>query len=101
MATTLRLRNISLDSPSLVHTQLSDLSNVKYNYTSYPVGWNGRLGEMFLRNSELGYKSLGPFLSRALGVNEAEWEEIAKKGLAENAKYKTWGNVFWVYGRKV
>ncbi|RUS22551.1 hypothetical protein BC937DRAFT_88546 [Endogone sp. FLAS-F59071] len=101
IAATLRLRNISPESPSLVHTQLSDFSNVEHNYTSYPVGWNGRLGEMFLRNSELAYKSLSPSLSRALGVSEAEWEEIAKKGLAENAKHKTWGNVFWVHGRKV
>ncbi|RUS35014.1 hypothetical protein BC938DRAFT_476901 [Jimgerdemannia flammicorona] len=97
---TLNLRNISPDSASNVHTFFTNGEHVAGDYSSFPVGWNGRLGEMFLRNSELGFRTLGPYLSRAMGLSEAEWEDLAKKCLAENSEFLTWGNVHWAVGRK-
>ncbi|RUS20755.1 hypothetical protein BC937DRAFT_94468, partial [Endogone sp. FLAS-F59071] len=62
------------------------LINVQSDYASFPIGWQGRLGQLNLHNIKLGYEGFKPFMTKWLECTPDEYDEITGIALTEFGK---------------
>ncbi|RUP44548.1 hypothetical protein BC936DRAFT_149307 [Jimgerdemannia flammicorona] len=71
-------------------------TNVQCNRVTCPIGWDGVVGDMRLKNVGFMMDALRPIILPAMGVSREEYEELTH-GLAEQyGKFKTYG--IWTIG---
>ncbi|KAJ3129206.1 hypothetical protein HK098_002190 [Nowakowskiella sp. JEL0407] len=78
-----------------------DIDVVNQEVRSFPIGWDGKLGELQNINLISLFSSLKPLLSRTYGIAGEEYDLMVMEGLEECALTKTFYNSCSIVGRVV
>ncbi|RUS21719.1 S-adenosyl-L-methionine-dependent methyltransferase [Endogone sp. FLAS-F59071] len=76
------------------------LINIHSDYISLPLGWRGRVGELFLNNWRMIYLAMQQILAPAMGVTADEYQDLIRKACTEFPEKKSWTKMLYVYGMK-
>ncbi|KAJ1568572.1 hypothetical protein HK096_006037 [Nowakowskiella sp. JEL0078] len=68
---------------------------------SIPVGWGGRVGDLYLKNIEMGASSMKPYLLKTFDIVSSDYENLIENIQLECPEFQTYNNVISVVGRKV
>ncbi|KAJ1555174.1 hypothetical protein HK096_007807, partial [Nowakowskiella sp. JEL0078] len=68
---------------------------------SIPIGWNGKVGEMQLRQISMNLKSLKPFMMNSLEVTSETYDKLVEESLWEYPIQKSYCDGISVVGKKV
>ncbi|RUS22217.1 S-adenosyl-L-methionine-dependent methyltransferase [Endogone sp. FLAS-F59071] len=89
--------NIALNLGHLLEEALID---VKADYISFPVGWNGRAGELMGHNLELCRLALSPIIAPFMEMTTEDYEQWAMQISKELRMHRSYINGYYAYGRK-
>ncbi|RUP50580.1 S-adenosyl-L-methionine-dependent methyltransferase, partial [Jimgerdemannia flammicorona] len=81
----------------LNHFSLEEISG---DYASWPISWGGRIGNLVGEIYKMLFVTLKPTVMAQLQCTEEEHDKMVELAREELRKYKSWGNLFFVYGRK-
>ncbi|KAJ3126740.1 hypothetical protein HK098_007196 [Nowakowskiella sp. JEL0407] len=98
----LNARGINMKIPYELSLRMykAGLRIVSEHTCSFPIGWDGRHGELHLVNAQQGFMGMKPFLCRAFGITADEYDTMVNEAIAECPIYQTYYNAFAVVGRK-
>ncbi|KAJ1564206.1 hypothetical protein HK096_009137, partial [Nowakowskiella sp. JEL0078] len=68
---------------------------------SFPIGWQGKFGEINLHNNMMAMASIKPMLMKSLEVSSELYDSMVKDMAIEFPIHKTYGNVYSVVGMKL
>ncbi|KAJ3067964.1 hypothetical protein HDU98_008870 [Podochytrium sp. JEL0797] len=66
--------------------------DIESKTVSVPLGWNGKIGEMALRNGAQVFVAMGGWMCRVLGVQKEEWDAMVGKAAKEWPETKAYVN---------
>ncbi|RUS17105.1 hypothetical protein BC937DRAFT_90410 [Endogone sp. FLAS-F59071] len=92
-------RGVDYDCSNLVGL-LAELEDVQSDYVSFPIGWQGKAGDLARQNCEIFVENMRSVVQPILNYTDEQYDDMALTIHSEWAKYKTWGNVLYAYGRK-
>lgn len=84
--------------PDLMAT--NGIIDIEGDFVSLPIGWGGRLGELYGRNVYLGWTAPAAILEPILGLTREGFTSMATKTFAEMKAKKSWHKARYVFGRK-
>ncbi|RUS31190.1 hypothetical protein BC938DRAFT_478295 [Jimgerdemannia flammicorona] len=65
-----------------------------------PIGWGGKVGELTSQVVTAAIQATKPVLSQTMAISTEEYNAMAKDAEQEFEQYKSYHNVWYVYGRK-
>ncbi|KAJ3225036.1 hypothetical protein HDU81_008175 [Chytriomyces hyalinus] len=77
------------------------LTNISQKTVSCPIGWGGKVGELFAQDCEKALQSMKAFLPKILGLTNEAYDALVKENMVECGRHKSFGNFTCVYAQVV
>ncbi|KAJ3238056.1 hypothetical protein HDU77_011560 [Chytriomyces hyalinus] len=77
------------------------LTNITQKTVSCPIGWGGKVGELFAQDSEKALQSMKAFLPKIMGLTNEAYDALVKENMAECGRNQSFGNFTCVYAQVV
>ncbi|KAJ3260591.1 hypothetical protein HDU77_001279 [Chytriomyces hyalinus] len=77
------------------------LTNISQKTVSCPIGWGGKVGELFAQDSEKALQSMKAFLPKIMGLTNEAYDALVKENMAECGRNQSFGNFTCVYAQVV
>lgn len=88
---------LQLDS----YLEAAGAHKIETDRVSFPIGgWHDRLGELMKINCEMQITGMKAVMTQVLQCSDEEYKLIAEASREEFTHYRTWGNVYYAFGRK-